>query len=1307
MNEHYTCGQSQEKAQAKRPWHLSLRYAMTLLAIFCLGGILNAQTIQVGSGATTSGVLPINSCYGYSYTQQIYLASEILGAGANGINNQITKIRFKPTNDNPMSNSHDWVVYLGQTTKTSFSNTSDWIPVSAMTQVFDSSIGTLNTVPNVWIEITLTTPFSWDGISNIVVAVDENTPSYNCTVQWQAFTGTDRGIYYYSDGTNPDPLTPPVATSVVSSIAQIQFDGTFQTPCIGTPNAGSILASMAVCGGSPINLSSIGATSGVSGLIGQWQYRTPAGSGPWLNLAGATTSNFTVLSAPNIPTNYRYILSCGTNSDTTGTMTTTINPANQCYCVPAGASASYFIDDFTTTGGSVNITNTGTGYSTNGYGDFTTKTVSQDLGSPVSFTANYNGSNTYGFKVWVDWNQNGSFDDPGEEAFASTGYGTTHSGSFSVPASAIAGTTRMRIANSYTPSTGPASACLTNLNGEYEDYTFVVTVPSCVLPSALTVSAIAANTATISWTAPSPAPANGYEYYQSTTNTAPIASTIATGSVGAGIVTKNLTALTPNTNYYVWVRSVCGTSNKSSWTISQTFKTTCVASIAPWTYSVEAQSGTTANSLVDDCWTATPNSLSAYAWNVTGTGTTPSSATGPNSANSGTKYFFTESSNGSTSAVAELITPLVNVTALTVPALEFYYHMHGATTGDLYIEVSNGTTWTIVDSLKGEQQSVQSAPWTKKLISLQGYTGTIQVKFRSIRGTSFTGDMAIDDISIKEAPLSCSGTPTAGTITVVDSICAGFEFDLEGVAINELGITYQWQESPIGTNTWTNISGANTAIYTLANGIPAAADFRLIVSCTNSNNSDTSNVKSVNLYPGNQCYCIPSGNSTSYYIDSFSTTGGTQNITNNGSGYSTNGYGNFTTMTVAQDVNASISFTTAYSSGTYGLKVWVDWNQNGSFGDPGEEVYISSSYGTTHSGTFTVPANALPGTTRMRIGNSYTPSSGPATPCLTTHNGEFEDYTFNVVGGCVNPTVNLGNDTTVCEGTTLTLDAGNPGLDFLWNDASTNQTLDVTASGTYYVTVTDSTCSTTDSITVTMHSLPVVDLGGDIAICEGDTLTLDAGNAGADFLWSDNSTLQTLAVVDEGTYFVTVDDGTCAAADTVTVSFITAPSADSIEFNAEDCTFDFSVANAENATNYDWDFGDGTATVSGATVSHTFAASGSYDVTVTMINDCDDTTVLSKTVMCTAVGIGNITVGKDALKLYPNPTSDQITIENTSNLAMEYITVFNVLGQAVYQNTAQSAVKHQMNVSKMASGLYTVRIKTNQGFIVRKFEILK
>ena len=102
-------------------------------------------------------------------------------------------------------------------------------------------------------------------------------------------------------------------------------------------------------------------------------------------------------------------------------------------------------------------------------------------------------------------------------------------------------------------------------------------IPSCAEPTDLTSSNVLTSSATISWIAPSSAPANGYEYYYSTSNIAPTISTTPSGSVGAGILTADLSSLNSGSNYYFWVRSVCSNTDYSPWSTSGTFITACVA----------------------------------------------------------------------------------------------------------------------------------------------------------------------------------------------------------------------------------------------------------------------------------------------------------------------------------------------------------------------------------------------------------------------------------------------------------------------------------------------------------------------------------------------------------------------------------------------------------------------------------------------------------------------------------------------------------------------------------------------------------
>ncbi len=255
-------------------------------------------------------------------------------------------------------------------------------------------------------------------------------------------------------------------------------------------------------------------------------------------------------------------------------------------------------------------------------------------------------------------------------------------------------------------------------------------------------------------------------------------------------------------------------------------------------------------------------------------------------------------------------------------------------------------------------------------------------------------------VTIIQLP-DCEGTPTAGTIEADDVIyCPNSPILLLAVGASEPanGQIRIWQTSPTGDDNWTDIEGASPSEYTYSS-MDVPSDIRYKVTCTLSGETDISNVISLNLNPVNECYCVPQGTDASKFVNDFSTTGGIDNISNIGSGFSTGGYGDFTEMTVKQVKTQDVGFTFVGggSSSTYGFRVWVDWNQDGQFSSD-EVAYQSSSYNNTHSGSITVPENALTGITRMRVVAHWLSTSGDVSPCETGFtNGEFEDYSFNVI----------------------------------------------------------------------------------------------------------------------------------------------------------------------------------------------------------------------------------------------------------------------------------------------------------------------
>lgn len=158
-------------------------------------------------------------------------------------------------------------------------------------------------------------------------------------------------------------------------------------------------------------------------------------------------------------------------------------------------------------------------------------------------------------------------------------------------------------------------------------------------------------------------------------------------------------------------------------------------------------------------------------------------------------------------------------------------------------------------------------------------------------------------------------------------------------------------------------------------------------------------------------YCTPTstyGCSSGDYIQSFSTTNGITNITNNNTGC-TGTLTYYSTMSHTAALGSTVNFSlTNCPSWTETHKIYVDWNLDQDWSDPGEEVYSNTgiSGGTTVTGSFTVPATATPGTSRMRVRCAYFPSS-TWDACSNESFSEAEDYDFIILSPCVAPT-NLG-----------------------------------------------------------------------------------------------------------------------------------------------------------------------------------------------------------------------------------------------------------------------------------------------------------
>ena len=140
--------------------------------------------------------------------------------------------------------------------------------------------------------------------------------------------------------------------------------------------------------------------------------------------------------------------------------------------------------------------------------------------------------------------------------------------------------------------------------------------------------------------------------------------------------------------------------------------------------------------------------------------------------------------------------------------------------------------------------------------------------------------------------------------------------------------------------------------------------------------------------------------------------------------------------------------------------------------------------------------------------------------------------------------VDLGlQEQTICEGQSVTLDGTVPlnGVTYAWETGSTDPVLTTDTSGQYILAATLTGCTSRDTVDVQVIALPDLMVGAQNQQCEGDTLHLDVTLPGATYLWSDQSILPQLDIIQDGTYWIRLSKDGCEAADTFTVAFIAPP----------------------------------------------------------------------------------------------------------------------------------------------------------------------
>ena len=190
---------------------------LLLMALFMPWAAQAQITVTIGTGTNSTYSIPFHSLRSYSFVEQLYSASEIQQGG--GVAGSITSISFYRVINASLdgkpdaSPGQDWtnniVLYMKNTNETAFNETTDYVPVSADDIVFNGAFS-IPAATEGWVTITLNKPFSYDGTSNLLVAIDENMGGIQR--RYFAYTHTNNSVHQWAssaNGTyinsNPDP----------------------------------------------------------------------------------------------------------------------------------------------------------------------------------------------------------------------------------------------------------------------------------------------------------------------------------------------------------------------------------------------------------------------------------------------------------------------------------------------------------------------------------------------------------------------------------------------------------------------------------------------------------------------------------------------------------------------------------------------------------------------------------------------------------------------------------------------------------------------------------------------------------------------------------------------------------------------------------------------------------------------------------------------------------------------------------------------------------------------------------------------
>lgn len=934
---------------------------------------------------------------------------------------------------------------------------------------------------------------------------------------------------------------------------------------------------------------------------------------------------------------------CDTINFTTGT------------CLIYCDAGSNICDEFISNVEMGNINNA-TDCTTDGYADFTNLSTDVYIGTTTNIAVT-NGILDYPTDqagIWIDWNQDGDFDDADETI---TVNGTPGVGPYTAgitpPAGAVEGPTTMRIRITFT---GILDPCGITTFGEVEDYTIIVNPAlACPFPNNITTSETTTTATIITWDTALDA---GEYLIRYRAADAPVTDlTWANPQVVAA--PDNFTFFTdllPCTEYVLQIASICPGESDTTFSPNVSFLTRCIECTADMTAEAEP-CGDDANGGCN----STPPAYQPIACGETICGTSFMNPT-------------TRDTDWYSITVDNLGVYTVNVLTEFDGTLLF---VDVADCANLVIpsqgNFTANTPYTIATSLNPGSYAVLLVPvFEQSPFDCTGYNAyTIELS------GGVTQIAPVADVCETTAPFTLFAIPSGGTWsgTGISDANAG-TFDPSTAGIGSYVITYNASSNGCASEDTVSI---NVVAAPLADFVGLAAAY-----CSSDASAELSGI------PAGGVFSINNTNNVGIDGNTFNpslVTPGSYAIT-----YTVNtGAACASSITQSTVVNGSPTASFVLADSTCSQEAPIALT-----GTPAGGIFSGSG---VFAGTFDP---SLAGTGAITITYSV---SVPDSVCPGVAT---ETIQVNPA-----PVVSLtGLASTYCLNSDVVILTGTPALGTYSGPGVTGGTFDPAAAGVGTHTIryefNNGTCIGFDEVEVTVTDNLTLTFSVPSSVCtDADPFLLTSTPSGATFSGPGvNGQTFSPQVAGVGTHTITAtySNGTCSANATQTITVNPAPIA-SFNYSANGSTVVFSNASV-NATSYAWDFGDA-QTSTAVNPSHTYGANGSYDITLIASSaGCGSDTFTVALEL--SVGIGSID-GVDMIQLYPNPTQGDVMLTFNSLASQSFeVRITDEIGRLIQienVNNYMGKFSKVYDLSELARGVYTFSVSSDKGAI--NFRVVK